>query len=127
MPIADRRRAERDLDHCFGLLARGSRSFHAASLLLPRGVRRDIAPIYGFCRVADDAVDGPDGSLQSVARLRRRLDLVYAGTPTADPVDRALTHVVARHAIPRAPLDALLEGFEWEFDGRPLEIPALPE
>lgn len=46
--------------------------------------------------------------------LRARLEGVYAGRPAAAPVDRALAAVVARHATPRALLDALLEGFGWD-------------
>jgi phytoene synthase len=50
--------------------------------------------------------------------LRKRLRLAYAGTPNDDPADRALAGVVARHRIPAALFDALLEGFEWDVQGR---------
>lgn len=116
--------ARADLAHCAHLLRQGSRSFHAATRMLPRAVRRDILPIYAFCRVADDAVDGVRGSLATVEVLRRRLDAIYAGAPHADPVDRALARVVRRHVLPRSVFDALLEGFEWEFAGRELETEA---
>ena len=39
------------------ILARGSKSFSAASLLLPASTRADAAALYAFCRVADDAVE----------------------------------------------------------------------
>jgi phytoene synthase len=110
-----------DLNDCTTLLRGGSRSFYAASLLLPRGVREPATALYAFCRLADDAVDlgarGPD----ALAHLRERLDRIYAGRPLAIAADCAFTDVVARFALPRALPDALLEGFEWDAAGRRYE------
>ena len=105
-----------DFDACRELLREGSKSFHAASLLLPSNIQPSVRALYAFCRVADDAVDlavEGDGA-SAVARLRSRLDLVYAGTPRQSPVDRAFAATVAKHALPRTLLDALIEGFEWD-------------
>lgn len=86
--------------------------------MLPRRVRRPTAAIYAFCRVADDEVDGAASTPGAVERLSRRLDGVFAGAPADDPIDRALSRVVSDHALPRAPFDALLEGFAWDVEGR---------
>lgn len=112
-----------DLEACKAILARGSKSFALASLLLPRRVRDPAAALYAFCRVADDAIDGaPRGAgLAALDDLRGRLDRVASGSPDDDPVDRALARVMAQHHLPRAPLDALLEGFEWDLEGRRYE------
>ena len=109
-----------DMRHCRRLLRAGSRSFHAASMLLPGYYRASATALYAFCRVADDDIDrhhgdGLDAVLQ---RLQRRLDAVYRGQPDDDPVDRALTDVVERFRVPRAMPDALLEGLEWDVRGR---------
>ena len=53
--------------------------------------------------------------------LNERLDRAYAGTPFETPVDRALSSVVLRFGIPRALLDALIEGFAWDAEGRTYE------
>ena len=112
-------RTERgDLAACRVALRNGSRTFLAASLLLPRAVHEPAAALYAFCRLADDAVDAPDGRGGAVERLRERLHLAYAGRPLDDPADRALARVVLRHGIPAALFDALLEGFEWDLAGR---------
>lgn len=118
--------AAEDLAACRAMLRTGSRSFHAAAGLLPRSVRDPACAVYAFCRVADDAVDGEGtaargGGEAVVARLRERLGRAYAGRPLPRPEDRALARVVARHAVPRALLDALLEGFEWDASGRRYE------
>lgn len=112
--------ATSDLEACKAILARGSKSFALASLLLPRRVRDPAAALYAFCRVADDAIDGaPRGTgLAALDALRRRLDRIVGGAPDSDPVDRALARVIEEHGLPRAPLDALLEGFEWDLEGR---------
>lgn len=110
-----------DRTQCRALIKTGSRSFFAASLLLPSAMRDPAYALYGFCRLSDDAVDETDACLQAVAHLRHRLDLVYAGTPLDNPVDRAFADVVARHGMPKALPEGLLEGFEWDARGRVYE------
>lgn len=111
-------RARSDIAVCKALLAHGSKSFSAASWLLPRRIRDDAAVFYAFCRVADDAVDDSADPARAVARLHVRLERVFADQPEDDAVDRALARLVSRHAMPKAPLLALLEGFEWDAQER---------
>jgi phytoene synthase len=110
-----------DLNDCTTLLRSGSRSFYAASLLLPRSVREPATALYAFCRLADDAVDLGAGRADALAQLRERLDRIYAGRPLAIAADCALADVVARFALPRTLPEALLEGFEWDAAGRRYE------
>ena len=107
-----------DLAACRALLRGGSRTFFAASFLLPRRVREPASALYAFCRLADDAVDldGAGGEA-----LRERLARIYAGEPFAIAADRAFAGVVAKYDIPRALPEALLEGFEWDAAGRRYE------
>ena len=49
--------AETDLEHCREAIKTGSRSFYAASHLLPKQACDDALALYAFCRLADDAVD----------------------------------------------------------------------
>lgn len=110
-----------DLAVCREMIRGGSRSFFAASLLLPPRVSAPAFALYAFCRAADDAVDelaSPRESVAAVSALRERLDAIYSGRPRAHPVDRAFGDVVAQHDIPRALPEALLEGFEWDARGR---------
>jgi phytoene synthase len=110
-----------DLAACRALLRGGSRSFFAASLVLPRRVHEPATALYAFCRLADDAIDcGGDGAA-ALGPLRARLARAYAGRPLPYPADRALAAVVHRHAIPRALPEALLDGFEWDARGRRYE------
>lgn len=110
----------RDADRaaCREMIKTGSRSFYAASLLLPEPIREAAYALYGFCRLSDDAVDIEHGADGAVARLRSRLDGVYAGQPAPEAADRCLADVVVRFGIPRALFDALMEGFEWDASGR---------
>jgi phytoene synthase len=103
---------------CRALMRGGSKTFFAASLLLPARVRAPAAALYAFCRLADDAIDLGDNPLQAMIGLRARLDDVYAGRPQSFECDRALAFVVHRFAIPRPLPDALLEGFVWDAQGR---------
>lgn len=122
--VAVRPEARADLAACRAMLANGSRTFLAASYLLPRAVRDPACALYAFCRVADDAIDAAPGGdvAEALALLRRRLDAVYSGgPPAADAVDRAFAGVVRAHAIPRALPEALLEGFAWDVSARRYE------
>lgn len=107
-----------DLAVCRALIKDGSKSFYTASLLLPERVRAPSYAIYAFCRVSDDAVDAPDAKANAVSDLRARLDDAYDGIPRNDAVDRAFAGVVRRYNIPRALPEALLEGLEWDMQGR---------
>ncbi len=114
--------AASDLAHCRALLARGSKSFHFASRLLPSRMRDPVAAFYAFCRVSDDLVDESEGDpTLALAELALRLDAIWRGDPMDDAVDRALARVVATERLPRAALDALLEGYAWDARGRRYE------
>jgi 15-cis-phytoene synthase len=110
-----------DIAACRNLLRGGSRTFFAASLVLPRSVSDPAIALYAFCRLADDAVDLDGGRLDAVDRLRDRLSRAYSGKPLPSPADRAFAEVVARFAIPRALPEALLEGLAWDAEGRRYE------
>jgi 15-cis-phytoene synthase len=114
-----------DMAACRALLKGGSRTFHAASKVLPRKVSDPAIALYAFCRLADDAVDLGDNRAAAVERLKERLDWAYRGQPTDQPADRAFADVVARFSIPREIPQALLEGLAWDAEGRRYET--LPE
>jgi phytoene synthase len=111
-----------DLAACQAILRTGSKTFAAASRLLPPRVRDPAAVLYAFCRVADDAIDTrPDASEETVRALAARLDRAYAGTPDDSPVDRAIGTVVDAQGVPKALFEALLEGLVWDAQGRRYE------
>lgn len=113
--------APADLAACRAMLRGGSRTFSAASRVLPRRVSEPAIALYAFCRLADDAVDLCGGKTAALALLRDRLNRVYGGGPLPAPADRAFAAVVARYTIPRALPEALLEGLAWDAEGRRYE------
>ena len=127
--------AAADRAACRALLQTGSRTFFAASHLLPRRVREPATALYAFCRLADDAIDdvasefpehaagegADDLRRRALHRLRLRLDRAYRGAPVALPADRAFAATVAEFAIPRELPEALLEGLAWDAEGRRYE------
>jgi len=114
--------ARADMAACRRQLAQGSRSFLLASRLLPAAVREPACGLYAFCRMADDAVDGQPDPSAAVQMLQARLLRVYAPPGSAEPPaaleDRVLARVVREHGIPPALLEALIEGFAWDAQGR---------
>ncbi len=110
-----------DLEACTELMRGGSKSFFAASRLLPARLRPPAIALYAFCRLADDAIDEGDDPVLAMADLKSRLTAIYAGRPGAEDADRALTVVVHRYGIPSGLLEALLDGFLWDSQGRHYE------
>lgn len=110
-----------DLAACRALLSNGSKSFFAASFFLPRSLRQPAAALYAFCRIADDAVDGEGDPAIALEELRQRVDLIYDDDPMDHPMDRAFAGAIKRFGLPRELPEALLQGFEWDAQGRRYE------
>lgn len=113
--------AAADIAACRALLKNGSKTFYAASFLLPRRVREPATALYAFCRLADDAVDMGGDAHVVLADLHRRIDLAYQGRPFSCPADRAFAETVKRFQIPKTVPEALIEGFVWDFERRRYE------
>ena len=115
-----------DLDACHAAIRVGSRTFHAASRLLPERVRGPALSLYAFCREADDAIDQSGEPRAALRTLEDRLERAYRRDPIDNAADRALADVVAKFQIPHAVPAALLEGFAWDAEGRVYDdLPAL--
>ncbi len=110
-----------DLEECIALMQEGSKTFFAASRLLPQRVRPYAIALYAFCRVADDLVDLASPGSAPLDVLRQRLDAIYAGAPQPHVEDQALAMVVRETRLPRHLLDMLIEGFAWDAQGRRYE------
>ena len=70
-----------DMAACEALMRGGSKSFFAASSLLPTRVRLPAIALYAFCRVADDAIDEHGDDPLAMQKLRQRLAHIYDGQP----------------------------------------------
>lgn len=113
--------SDEDREACRTMIKGGSLTFHAASLFLPTERRDPCYALYAFCRMADDAVDDQptaEGRHAACAELRDRLDRAYAGRPLDTPVDRAFSDMVLAYGLPKALPEALIEGMEWDAEGR---------
>ncbi|MEO1773880.1 MAG: phytoene/squalene synthase family protein [Pseudomonadota bacterium] len=109
-----------DATICRGMIRGGSKSFYAASLVLPQRVREPAYALYAFCRLADDLVD-EDARAGAADRLAMRLRKLAEGQPEDHPADRAFAAVMARHRIPLEVPAALIEGLRWDEQGRRYE------
>ena len=108
-------------------IAKGSKSFAAASRLLAPAVRDDVVKLYAWCRHCDDVIDGQTlgGELTelTVEEQHERLRALEAETAQAldtdapcSPPFQALREVARAHDFPRAwPFD-LLEGFRMDVE-----------
>jgi 15-cis-phytoene synthase len=110
-----------DFRECEALMRGGSKSFFAASRVLPARVRAPAIALYAFCRMADDAIDLNANKTEAMIGLGKRLADIYAQTPADFPADRAFAEVVRQFDIPFALPAALLEGFEWDAHFRQYE------
>jgi squalene synthase HpnC len=97
-------------------------NFPIGSWLLPRRLRRDLAAVYAFARLADDVADEgdapPAARLAELDEIEDRL-VICAADPAAaqDAVFLALGHTIAAHALPLAPFQDLLMAFRRDAAG----------
>jgi 15-cis-phytoene synthase len=103
------------------MLREGSHTFFAASLILPSALRKPATALYAFCRMADDAIDQGADRSAALADLRRRVEQIYRNSPENRASDRAFAATVLQFDIPKTVPLALLEGFEWDAEGRQYE------
>ena len=111
----------KDMAYCEEAIRHGSLSFHTASKVLPKGVRNLALALYAFCRLADDEVDLKADKLPALKALQARMDAAYADNPLDTPIDRAFAAMVAGTGMPKALPQALLQGLEWDAEGRRYE------
>lgn len=92
-------------------------SFHYSFGLLPRRQRDGLEALYAFCRTVDDIVDDGaierESALSELRRYREEIERCYGGSPQL-PVTRNLAQFIDEFGIPRAPLDAILDGVEMD-------------
>ncbi len=99
-------------------VTRRSRSnFFFAFLALPRRRRDALYAVYAFCRTVDDIADlGSDPSAQRAGLARWRADIVrcYDGGAVEHPIARQLAAAVRAFGLPRAALEAIVDGCEMD-------------
>ncbi len=92
--------------------ARRRSTFYWAMRLLPAERRAALFALYDIARAIDDVADGA-GSIaerrEGLAHWRTQVAAVYEGTPT-EPIAQAFQPHAKRFGLPRAELDALIDG-----------------
>jgi phytoene synthase len=99
-------------------VTRRSRSnFFFAFLALPRRRRDALYAVYAFCRTVDDIADvGSDAGAQRAGLRQWRADIArcYDGGLPEHPIARQLATAVREFGLPRAALEAIIEGCEMD-------------
>jgi len=106
-------------------IARGSKSFAAASLLFDRKTRERAWLLYAWCRRCDDLADGqefghdlsvvPDPAAR-LAQIRAMTDAALAGEMVGDPAFDALRIVAAETRLPHRFAHDLIDGFRLDLE-----------
>lgn len=101
-------------------IARGSKSFSAASRLFDRTTRERAWLLYAWCRACDDLADGQDHGHGAhavpdpqarLAIIRTRTAAALAGEWVGDPAFDALRIVASETGIPHRLFEDVIEGF----------------
>jgi squalene synthase HpnC len=98
---------------CQDLANRHYENFPVASRLMPKRLRRHVAALYAFARIADDFSDEPEYEGVRRERLldwRRQLDEI-GSRPPSHPVFLALGETLRELDLPKRPFDDLLSAF----------------
>ena len=101
-------------------IARGSKSFAAASRLFDRTTRERVWLLYAWCRKCDDMADGQDhgGAMEAVADPMARLAVIreltakaLVGKPTGEPAFDCFGIVARDCGLTQKMADDVIEGF----------------
>lgn len=107
----------------------GGSSFYWAMRLLPAGQRAAMFALYGYCRHLDDIADGDDPvdvRRAKLAVMRGAVAALFETGMALDPTLAALQPAIDRFTLPRAELEALIDGMEMDVNG-PLTAPDMAE
>lgn len=102
-----------------------SSSFYWAMRLLPPARRKAMFALYGYCRMLDDVADSNEPTDTRRARLavvRGALAALHETGVCLDPTLAALAPAIRQYDLPRAELEALIDGMESDVNG-PLTAP----
>ena len=105
---------------CSDLARRHYENFPVASLLMPKKLRRHVAALYAFARIADDFSDEPEYEGVRRERLldwRRQLDDI-GSKPPSHPAFLALGSTLKELGLPKQPFDDLLSAFLQDVEKR---------
>ncbi|HXH82615.1 MAG TPA: squalene/phytoene synthase family protein, partial [Candidatus Tectomicrobia bacterium] len=107
------------------LTRRSGSNFYYAFLTLPRRQREALYAVYAFCRTVDDVADlGSDAAAQrrALAEWRAAVARCYEPGPLPEsPIARQLGMAVRAFPIPRAALEAIIDGCEMDLEPRAYE------
>jgi phytoene synthase len=102
------------------IIAKGSKSFAAASKLFDPVTRERACLLYAWCRRCDDLADGQEmghgmapvaDPAARLALIRSQTEAALAGEPVADPAFAAIGLVARETRMPRRFVDDLIAGF----------------
>ncbi len=106
--------------HARQTIARGSKSFAAASTLFDRETRERVWLLYAWCRACDDLADAQDmggalgdqsGAAERLERIRELTALALAGKASGEPSFDAFAVVAAECGITAAMAEDVIAGF----------------
>lgn len=92
---------------------RSGSTFFWPMLLLPPAQRTAMFAVYAFCREVDDIVDeagDPEDKRVRLAVWREQIHSLFLGGAPRSPVAEALAGAVGRYHLPRAELEAVVDG-----------------
>ncbi|GGC31956.1 phytoene synthase [Novosphingobium marinum] len=111
--------------HASRSIARGSKSFAAASRLFDRTTRERVWLLYAWCRVCDDLADAQDhghalgpqvDAGKRLATIRSLTDRALSGQPTGRPAFDALGVLAQETGITRQMAEDVINGFALDAD-----------
>lgn len=106
--------------HARVTIARGSKSFAAASRLFDKQTRERVWLLYAWCRACDDLADDQElggtlgneaGGAERLAAIRALTDQALAGEPTGDPSFDALGVVARETGLTAQMAEDVIAGF----------------
>ncbi|MDH5472934.1 MAG: squalene synthase HpnC [Gammaproteobacteria bacterium] len=102
--------------HCLKISRNHYENFPVASWVLPRRMRKPVAAIYAFARMADDLADegdlDNDSRIEQLDSMARQLDAIAANHIPNDAMYIALADTIQKYSLPIELFHDLLSAFK---------------
>lgn len=119
-PVSTTLPDKKSSDTASAVTAKSGSTFYWPMRLLPASKRAAMFAIYAFCRRIDDIADEPGEPAAKRAALdvwRRDIRDLYIGGAPNGPLTAALKGAIERYGLPRAELEALIDGMAMDVAG----------
>ncbi len=93
-----------------------AKTFHLASVFLPKDKRLASYAVYAICRLSDESVDDSQAysGAENLNKINKRIETAYSKEPINDNLLLSFRYTIIKYSIPKKYFDELIEGMRMD-------------